>query len=29
VDEIHFRSEFKKRLARQLTAWIDGKTNRE
>jgi aminopeptidase N len=29
VDEIHFRSEFKKRLARQLTAWIDEKTNRE
>jgi aminopeptidase N len=26
VDEIHFRSEFKKRLARQLTAWIGEKT---
>jgi hypothetical protein len=25
VDEIQFRSEFKKRLAPQLTAWIDGK----
>ena len=23
VDEIHFRSEFKKRLARQLNVWID------
>jgi aminopeptidase N len=29
VDEIHFRSEFKKRLARQLTAWIGEKTNGE
>jgi hypothetical protein len=28
VDEIQFRSEFKKRLARQLNAWIDEKTNR-
>jgi hypothetical protein len=29
VDEIHFRSELKKRLARHLTIWIDEKTNRE
>ena len=28
VDEIHFQSEFKKRLARQLIAWIDEKINR-
>jgi aminopeptidase N len=27
VDEIQFRAEFKKRLARQLNAWIDEKTN--
>jgi hypothetical protein len=25
VDEIQFRAEFKKRLASQLTAWIDRK----
>src|SRR5437762_5336385 len=28
VDEIHFQSEFKKRLARQLIAWIGEKINR-
>ena len=28
VDEIQFRAEFKKRLTRQLNAWIDDKTNR-
>ena len=27
LDEIRFRSEFKKRLAPQLDAWIDGKNN--
>jgi aminopeptidase N len=27
ADEIQFRAEFKKRLANELKAWIDGKTN--
>ena len=29
VDEIQFRSEFKKRLANQLSAWIENQRNRK
>jgi aminopeptidase N len=29
VDEVEFRAEFKRRLAKQLTAWIDNKRKRE
>jgi len=28
LNEVHFRAEFKKRLAHQLNAWIDEKINR-
>ena len=29
VDEIQFRSEFKKRLANQLSTWIENQRNRK
>jgi len=29
VDEIHFRSELKGRLAPQLSAWIDNRSKRK